>query len=98
MTMTRRKTKRDPPAADAAAIDQLLLLRIMFAALALVDDDMLTAGQAAEAAGVDAKTVKRWCVEHGVGHFDSCSRRYLVSRRRLRALLESRGPLPAALR
>jgi len=80
-----------------AALDTALLLQFILAVLPLIDGgDRLTAQQAADLAGVDAKTIKLWATSHGIGRYDGDARRYRISRSRLRAfLLEHHGCLPA---
>ena len=67
--------------------------------LALVDDDdELWVAAAAAIVGKTPVTVRTWCTQHSIGHYDLRSKRYLISRRKLRAFLISRfGSAPDAL-
>ena len=69
----------------------LLLIRTLAALLIEAsdhDDPLMTRAEAAEYAGVEPETVRVWCVDHGLGHFD---RVWLIRRSDLDKYLQRRA-------
>ncbi len=67
--------------------------------MAPVDEgDELWAAAAAVIVHKTPETIRNWCEQHAIGKLDKKSRRYIISRRKLRAFLISRhGSAPAEL-
>ena len=90
---------------SSATLDEVLAeireLRALFEqhVMAPVDeDDEMWASAVAVIVSRTPQTVRDWCEQHAIGKLDKKSRRYIVSKRKLRAFLIARfGQVPNGL-
>jgi hypothetical protein len=89
---------RSPEARAALAAELRQRATALNAEADRLDGGWLTTQEAAAAIGRSEENVRQWVRRFGIGHFDSASHRYAVSRSKLTAhMLATYGRLPHGL-